>query len=163
VLLRKTLLLVHGTSFEEMIQEYSHFWTYDLFGKNKFEKKMAFCVSIIKLFIVGGTVSCVTHFLIPFFVKGFLLPHACWIPGNNFVARVILYGLEAVFYAETVFIIVVFDGFYLLMCCNLEIQFALLCKAVRSIQFGPNATTAHEETCWKQLKQYSQYHKFLLK
>ncbi|KAH0808349.1 hypothetical protein GEV33_014442 [Tenebrio molitor] len=77
-------------------------------------------------------------------------------------AGVILYGLETIFYIETVFVIVVFDGFYLLMCCNLKIQFALLCEAVRLIQLGTNTTRAREEICWKKLKQYSQYHKFLL-
>jgi hypothetical protein len=166
VLFRKSLRLVHSSLFEEMIDEYSRFWTYDLFGvpaKNKLKKQMSFCVSIIKLFMVGGTLSVVVHFTAPFYVKEYLLPHPCWIPGNNFIARVILYGLETVFYVETFFIIVVFDGFYLLMCCKLKIQFVLLCKAVRSIQLGANTTRTHEEECWKKLKRYNQYHKFLLK
>jgi hypothetical protein len=164
VICRKTLLLLHGSLFEEIMKEYSRFWGYDLFGtptKNKFEKQMAFCLSIIKLLLAGGAVSVVVHSTAPIYT-GQYLPHPCWIPGNNFIARVVLYGLEVIFYVELVFYMVVFDGFYLLMCSNLQIQFALLGKAVRSIRLGANATKAHEEVCWKKLKEFSQYHKFLL-
>jgi hypothetical protein len=149
-----------------MIEGYSRFWSYDLFGipsTNKYEKQMAFSLSIIKLFVAGGIISVSIHLIAPYYIEQYLLPHACWIPGNSFIARIILYGLETIFYFEEIVIIVVFDGFYLLMCNNLKIQFALLCKAVRSIQLGANTTKANEEICWRKLKQYSQYHKFLLK
>jgi hypothetical protein len=163
---RKTLLIIHGSLLEEIIEDHSHFWTYDLFGKasgNRLRKTMDLCVSIIKLFIIGGVITASIYWTAPFYIKNYSLPHACWIPGNNFVATVILYILESIFYIEVVVIIVAFDGFYLLMCFNLKIQFILLCKAVNSIQLGVNATKADEEVCWVKLKQYNHYHKFLLK
>ncbi|KAJ3632640.1 hypothetical protein MTP99_009634 [Tenebrio molitor] len=162
---RKTLLLVHGSLFEEMIEEYSQFWTYDLFGtsaKYSCEKNMALSLSAIKLFLIGGAVSSVVHFTAPFYIEEYSLPHACWIPGNSFAARISLYTLETIFYIEIVVIVVAFDGFYLLMCSNLKIQFALLCKAVRSIQLGTNNNKVHEEVCWKNLKEFCEYHVFLL-
>jgi hypothetical protein len=162
---RKTLLLVHGSLFEEMIEEYSQFWTYDLFGtsaKYSCEKNIALSLSAIKLFLIGGAVSSVVHFTAPFYIEEYSLPHACWIPGNSFAARISLYTLETIFYIEIVVIVVAFDGFYLLMCSNLKIQFALLCKAVRSIQLGTNNNKVHEEVCWKNLKEFCEYHVFLL-
>jgi hypothetical protein len=163
---RKTLLIIHGSLLEEIIEDHSHFWSYDLFGKvsgNRLRKTMDLCVSIIKLFIIGGVITASIYWTAPFYIKNYSLPHACWIPGNNFVATIILYILESIFYIEVVVIIVAFDGFYLLMCFNLKIQFILLCKAVKSIQLGVNATKADEEVCWMKLKQYNHYHKFLLK
>jgi hypothetical protein len=123
---------------------------------------MDLSVSMIKIFWGGGLVSLLVHVATPLFVNGLLLPHACWIPGNSFVMRVILYVLETVFFFEILFLIGVFDGFYLLMCMNLKIQFALLSKAVRSIQLGANPTRGREEVCWKKLKEYKLYHQFLL-
>jgi hypothetical protein len=148
-----------------MIEEYSQFWTYDLFGtsaKYSCEKNMALSLSAIKLFLIGGAVSSVVHFTAPFYIEEYSLPHACWIPGNSFAARISLYTLETIFYIEIVVIVVAFDGFYLLMCSNLKIQFALLCKAVRSIQLGTNNNKVHEEVCWKNLKEFCEYHVFLL-
>jgi hypothetical protein len=124
---------------------------------------MNLSVSIIIMFWGGGFVSVLIHLATPFFDKELLLPHPCWIPGNNFVMRVILYAFEIVFYLEALFLVGVFDGFYLLMCMNLKIQFSLLSKAVHTIQLGTNPTKAHEEICWTRLKACSQYHKFLLK
>jgi hypothetical protein len=159
-------MLKYGSLWEEIFIEHSRFWTYDLFGTttgDKFRKIMNLSVSIIRMFWGGGFVSVLIHLATPFFDKELLLPHPCWIPGNNFVMRVILYAFEIVFYLEALFLVGVFDGFYLLMCMNLKIQFSLLSKAVHTIQLGTNPTKAHEEICWTRLKACSQYHKFLLK
>ncbi|KAJ3632642.1 hypothetical protein MTP99_009636 [Tenebrio molitor] len=166
LVMRKTLILKYGSLWEEIFEEHSLFWTYDLFGNDagdQFRKIMDFSISIIKMFWGGGLVSTLVHLLTPYFDKTLLLPHPCWIPRNNFVLRVIIYALEGIFYTEVIFLIGVFDGFYLLMCSNLKIQFSLLSKAVHSVQLGTNPTKSHEEVCWKKLKEYSQYHKFLLR
>jgi hypothetical protein len=163
---RKTLLIIHGSLLEEIIEDHSHFWTYDLFGKafgDRLRKTMDLCVSIIKLFIIGGVIAGLIYWTAPFYIKKYSLPHACWIPGNNSVATIILYILESIFYIEINVIIVAFDGLYLLMCFNLKLQFVLLCKAVNSIKLGTNATKVNEEMCWGKLKHYNHYHKFLLK
>jgi hypothetical protein len=157
--------LKHGSLWEEIFEERSRFWTYDSFDTStgdKFRKLMDLCVSIIKIFWGGGFVSTLVHLTTPYLDKELLLPHSCWIPGNNFVMRVILYVLEGIFYVEMVFLAGVFDGFYLLMCSNLKIQFALLSRAVRCIEIGPKPTEDHEELCWKKLREYNRYHKFLL-
>jgi hypothetical protein len=166
LVIRKTLILKHGSLWEEIFEERSRFWRYDLFGHSageKFRKIMDVSVSIIKMFWGSGFVSIAVHLVTPFFVQRMLLPHPCWIPGNNFVLRVILYTLEVIFDMESLFLVGVFDGFYLLMCMNLKIQFSLLSKAVHTIHIGTNPTKAHEEICWKKLKQYNRYHQFLLK
>jgi hypothetical protein len=163
---RKTLILKHGSLWEEVFEERTRFWTYDSFGTSigdKFQKLMDLTFSIIKVLAVSATGSVLLHCATPYFDTTLLLPQACWIPGNYFFMRVILYVLECVFYSETVFLIAAFDGFYLLMCINLKIQFGLLYAAVRSIKLGENATKDHEESCWKILKEYSQYHTLLLK
>jgi hypothetical protein len=114
---RKTLLIIHGSLLEEIIEDHSHFWTYDLFGKafgDRLRKTMDLCVSIIKLFIIGGVIAGLIYWTAPFYIKKYSLPHACWIPGNNSVATIILYILESIFYIEINVIIVAFDGLYLL-------------------------------------------------
>jgi hypothetical protein len=164
--MRKTIILKYGFLWEEIFEEHSRFWAYDLFGNyagDKFRKIMDISVSIIKMFWGGALASTLVHFTTPYFDKTMLLPQACWIPGNNFVGRVIIYALEGVFYVEVIFLIGVFDGFYLLMCMNLKIQFSLLAEAVHSVQLGTNPTKSHEEICWRKLREYCQYHKFLLK
>jgi hypothetical protein len=130
-------MLVHGSSWEEIFEDRSQFWPYDLLGQfvgDKFRKIMDFSVLIVKMF---------------------------WIRRNNIVMKVCT--LENIFYMELLFPVGVFDGFYLLMCMNLKIQFALLSKAVHSMQLGTSPTRTHEEVCLQKLKQYIRYHQFLLK
>jgi hypothetical protein len=96
-------MLKYGSLWEEIFIEHLRFWPYDLFGTitgDKFRKIMNLSVSIIIMFWGGGFVSVLIHLATPFFDKELLLPHPCWIPGNNFVMRVILYAFEIVFYLE---------------------------------------------------------------
>jgi hypothetical protein len=160
-------MLKHGSLWEEIFEARSYFWPYDSFGQSvgdKYRKIMDLSVLVVKMFWGSGLVSVLIHIATLIFVQGMLLPHPCWIPGNNSVMRVILYTLESVCYMESLFLVGVFDTFYLLMCMNLKIQFALLSsKAVHSIQLGTSPTRAHEEVCLQKLKQYNRYHQFLLK
>lgn len=166
LLFRKTVILAHGKTIEEMINQRSNFWSYDLFGKaigDKFRNKMAFCYSFIKFLLVGCVFALVSHVIAPFLVEKYLLPHPCWIPGNNFTMRVVLYVVETVLFMEAVLMITIFDAFYLLMCTSLKIQFRNLIEAVDSIKIGNNPSKDHEKICWEKLKECSNYHKFLLR
>ncbi|XP_068902921.1 odorant receptor 43a-like [Tenebrio molitor] len=165
LLFRKTLILAHGKTIEEMISHRSSFWAYDLFGKavgDKLRDKMNFCFSFIQLLLVSCTFSLVSHAVAPLFVEKYLLPHPCWIPGNNFTMRVVLYVVETVLFMETIFMLAIFDAFYLLMCTSLKIQFKLLRKAVETIKIGTNPSEDHENSCWMKLKECTIHHKFLL-
>ncbi|KAJ3656437.1 hypothetical protein Zmor_015516 [Zophobas morio] len=166
LLSRKTALVVDGHLFDDIIKEIPRFWKYDLCGKNdeknKYSARMALCVKFIKFLWISGVVSLTFHSSAPIFVKEMSLPHACWIPGDIFAFRVIIYTLEVIFYIEVVFLLGVFDGFYLLMCTELKIQLELLEKAVNAIEFRADEDLTNENKCWEKLKECSRYHKFLL-
>ncbi|XP_063913207.1 odorant receptor Or2-like [Zophobas morio] len=167
LLSRKTALVVDGHLFDDIIKEIPRFWKYDLCGKNdeknKYSARMALCVKFIKFLWISGVVSLTFHSSAPIFVKEMSLPHACWIPGDIFAFRVIIYTLEVIFYIEVVFLLGVFDGFYLLMCTELKIQLELLEKAVNAIEFRADEDLTNENKCWEKLKECSRYHKFLLR
>ncbi|RZB84938.1 hypothetical protein BDFB_006242, partial [Asbolus verrucosus] len=167
LVVRKTVLLVHGRLFEEIIQERSHFWSYDLFGKDmgdKFRKQMAFGVSLIKAVIIGSCIAVLFHAWTPFFIKEDILPDPCFIPGNSIYSIVILYTLEILFYAEVTFLVGVFDAFFLLMCTDLKIQFILLNKTVRSITIQESVTgNSDENICWKKLLECWKHYDLLIR
>ncbi|RZC33373.1 7tm 6 domain containing protein [Asbolus verrucosus] len=159
---RKTILLIHSSLFEEMIQDRSRFWHYDLFGErggDKFRNQMGFCVSLIKFIWISTTICVVFRCYTPFFVEEYLVPEACYIPGNSIYSIAIIFGLEVTFYIEETFLFSVFDGFFLLMCVDLKIQFRLLNKTLRTIDFEK----CHEEVCWVKLVECFEHHRFLLR
>ncbi|RZC39274.1 hypothetical protein BDFB_004152, partial [Asbolus verrucosus] len=160
IFVRKTIFMVHGSLFEEIIQERSRFWNYDLFGQNtekEFRKQMGFCVFLIKSLLIGCCTAITIHVFTPIFVEGYVLPDACFIPGDNNFFIIIIYSLEVLFYVETFFMVGIFDGFFLLMCTDLKIQFKILKKTVRSIRIEKN-----EDKYWIKLKTCCNYHNFLL-
>jgi hypothetical protein len=123
---------------------------------------MASCVSLVKVLWSIGFFSIAVHSGAPIFVESMVLPHACWIPGNNFIIQVILHVMETIFFFETALLVGMFDEFYLLMCTELKIQFELLSTTVKSIKFGMVFSKDHEEICWRKLTQCTKYHNFLL-
>jgi hypothetical protein len=165
LLVRKTVIIVYGPVLEDLYCKRFYFWKHDLYGKIKgkeFRRRMASCISLIKCLWSMGVFSITFHSAAPFFIESLVLPHSCWIPGDNFVIRIILHCMETIFYIETALLVGVFDQFYLLMCTELKIQFDLLSKTIRSINIGASFCEAHEEICWKKLKHCSKYHNFLL-
>ncbi|RZC34026.1 uncharacterized protein BDFB_010714, partial [Asbolus verrucosus] len=158
---RKTILLVHAPLFEEIIQDRSCFWNYDLFGKSigkKFRNQTGLCVSLIKFMWIGGVMSVASRCYALHFVEGYLLPDTCYIPGNSIYSVVILFALELIFYTEAIFMVGVFDAFFLLMCVDLKIQFTLLNKALRTMKFGGIVNKKQEEIRWNQLKKCFEHH-----
>ncbi|XP_068902925.1 odorant receptor 43a-like [Tenebrio molitor] len=165
LLVRKTIILTYGSFFEDLYRKRIYFWKYDLFGKikgNQYRKRMASCVSLVKVLWSIGFFSIAVHSGAPIFVESMVLPHACWIPGNNFIIQVILHVMETIFFFETALLVGMFDEFYLLMCTELKIQFELLSTTVKSIKFGMVFSKDHEEICWRKLTQCTKYHNFLL-
>ncbi|XP_044267779.1 uncharacterized protein LOC123013370 [Tribolium madens] len=161
IILRKTILIKNSYLYEDLIEEQSRFWKYDLFGKlteSKLRKNMQFCESLIKLIVISGCISATVHSISPLFVKDLELPQACWIPGKNPIAKNIIYVLESVIHVECLNYVAVFDGLYLLTTANLKVQFVLLQKAIECITLK----NGEEKTSWTQLKQCSQYHRYLL-
>ncbi|RZB38634.1 7tm 6 domain containing protein, partial [Asbolus verrucosus] len=74
---RKTILLIHASLFEEMIQDRSRFWHYDLCGKrigDKCRNQMALCVSIIKFIWISTAISVVFRSSTPLFVEESVVP-----------------------------------------------------------------------------------------
>lgn len=124
---------------------------------------MSFCVALVKFTWITGVVSLTFHSSAPIFVKSMDLPQPCWIPGEIFIFRVIIYILEVIFYIEVVFLLGVFDGFYLMFCSELQVQLQLLCKVISDINIGADASLSHEEMCWQKMKEYSNYHRFLIR
>jgi hypothetical protein len=125
-------MLVYGSLWEEIFEEHSQFWLYNLLEQSvgdMFKKIIDLSVLIVRIF---------------------------WIPGNNIVVKVCI--LESAFCMESLFLVEAFDGFYLLMCINLKIEFALLSKAVRPIQLGTSPTRTYEEVYLQKF-----LHQFLLK
>ncbi|EFA04733.1 uncharacterized protein LOC103314627 [Tribolium castaneum] len=159
---RKTLLIRNGSIYEDILKKQSHYWKYYMFGKPtemKLRKSMEFCVMVIKFLIASTTGSIIFHSIISPIIEGkIVLPQPCWVPNNDPVANDIIFALENIFYMEGTNYLVVFDGLYLLMTANLKTQMILLRKAVASINFRED-----EKTTWAKLKEYCEYHKFLLR
>ncbi|KYB26696.1 putative multidrug resistance-associated protein lethal(2)03659-like Protein [Tribolium castaneum] len=160
---RKSLLLLHRSLFEEIIQDRSHFWSYDSFGGkigDKYRQEMQFSVSLIKKMWYASVWSLVFHFCTPFFVTNAVLPDACWIPVDSKCLVIFLYALEMVFYIEVIFLLGSFDAFFLCMCTELKIQFNLLNRTLDKLQTNPETT---DEMWLKTLKKCSRHHCFILK
>ncbi|RZC35053.1 7tm 6 domain containing protein, partial [Asbolus verrucosus] len=162
---RKAILLFHASLFEEMIQDRSKFWHYDLHGKtrgDKFRSQMAFCVSLIKFMWVSTTISAIFRSYTPFYVEEYVVPEACYIPGNSIYSVVIIFVLIVIFYAESIFMFGVFDAFFMLMCVDLKIQFKLLNKTLGTINIKVDMDKDQEQICWRKLIECFEHHRFLL-
>ncbi|RZC32324.1 7tm 6 domain containing protein, partial [Asbolus verrucosus] len=162
---RKTILLTHASLFEEISEDRSRFWHYDLYGKtagDKFRNQMALCVSLFKFIWMSAAVSIIFRCCTPLFVPEYVLPDACYIPGESIYTVVIIFVLEVIFYLEMTFLFGVFDAFFVLMCVDLKVQFKLLNKTLRTINVGVDKEKNHEESCWRKLKKCFAHHRFLL-
>ncbi|XP_064212959.1 uncharacterized protein LOC107397885 [Tribolium castaneum] len=161
MVIRKTIMLKHSSSFEELIEMHSQFWDYSLFGKtteSKIRKSTGLYKFILKCYVVCGVISVSLRSLAPIFAKNLVLPQDCWIPGNSTIARFIIYAFETVLYAEGVSYYTFFDGLLLMITANLKAQFILLQKAIQSINFETDSS----ETAWVKLVKCCEHHKFLL-
>lgn len=162
ILIRKSLVVFSGSLNEGIIDKHDKFWKYDSFEKPiaaQCYKNMDLCTMLINFIMIGTTISIIVHCSLPLVLKDLLLPQACWIPGNDPIARVILYVMEITVYIECLILMEMFDGLYLLMTVNLRVQFWLLRKAVESI----NVEKENDEECWQKMKTFCKYHKFLLR
>ncbi|XP_064212725.1 uncharacterized protein LOC107397893 [Tribolium castaneum] len=159
--IRKTVLIQYGSTFEDVIQKHSQFWDYGLFGtktESRLRKNMEFCFLLLKCFIISGIASIIVRCFSPLFMKELLLPQDCWIPGNQPVAKKIIYVLQIIFYIESMTYTPLFDGLYIIMTGNLKSQLILLQKAIESIDLKRQ----DDETSWRRVKECCQHHKFLL-
>nr|XP_015835255.1 PREDICTED: uncharacterized protein LOC107397893 isoform X2 [Tribolium castaneum] len=160
--IRKTVLIQYGSTFEDVIQKHSQFWDYGLFGtktESRLRKNMEFCFLLLKCFIISGIASIIVRCFSPLFMKELLLPQDCWIPGNQPVAKKIIYVLQIIFYIESMTYTPLFDGLYIIMTGNLKSQLILLQKAIESIDLKRQ----DDETSWRRVKECCQHHKFLLR
>ncbi|RZC41244.1 7tm 6 domain containing protein, partial [Asbolus verrucosus] len=165
LVVRKLILLLHGDKIEEVIDERSHFLSYDLFGEElgrRYRNRMKFRITVIKFFWTVAFFTSFMFVLTPLFVKDVLLPHTCWIPGNNGILRIVIYNLEIIYYVELTLLIGVFDGIFLFTCLEIQIQFELLKRSIQSINFGLDSGEEYEKFCLVKLKTCSIHHNFLL-
>lgn len=100
-------------------------------------------------------------FLTPVFAENIDLPQASWVPDFDH-ATGLVYFFQVICLWESIPVAVIIDGTFLLMCGELEIQFALLKKTLEVVKIGKNATPKHENECLEKLKACAAYHNFLL-
>ena len=155
------MVIAHGPLLEELIKRREFLWKYNSLTTEdgqQFHETMSSAGSTIKLFMIIGYISVCVHSVAPLFVEKLDLPHACWIPRNNDLIRKIIYIFEVITYNEIIILIVFFNGFYLLMCTELKIQFQILCKKIHSMRIDKHG----EQLCWQEIKSCSSYHNLLL-
>lgn len=124
---------------------------------------MNFSVSLIKNLWFASTFSLIFHFCTPFFVENAVLPDACWIPNNNQTLTVLIYIFEMLFYVEVIFLLGVFDAFFLCMCTDLKIQFEILIETIRVIKVQIDKKTIKDKKVLKKFKICFKHHCFVLK
>lgn len=120
---------------------------------------MSVCVLLVKFNMITAGISISIYASLPAFIKDIIPSQDCWIPGNDPVARIIIYVVELIVHVEGLSLLSIFDGLYLLITANLKMQFKLLRTAIQTI----NLKTDDEEVYWIKFKKCCQYHKFLIR
>ncbi|RZC41627.1 7tm 6 domain containing protein [Asbolus verrucosus] len=166
ILLRKISVVSQATQLEDLYNQRLRFWKYDMFGKekgDKYRKRMTICAYLSRGLLIVTFTTAVFLGIRPIFVESKTLPEPLFVPGNNKFLKIFFYVAEMFYLCELILLTSFYDGTFLMMCGELEIQFQILKMAIRSIKIGEDSTLEHEETCCNQLKSCSLYHLFLKK
>ena len=155
------MFIVHGRLIEEIIEDCKRQWPYDIFGpvmEKQLRNKMDFCLKITKAlaFCSTGTITlmCVTAF----FDNTKSVPLICWIPDFKWSTEIVFIS-EVLILFETLYFVVASDSFYLLVGMDLQVQFKLMVKLLKSIHFG----VEEDAKCLRKLTQCVQHHRWLLR
>ncbi|EFA12791.2 odorant receptor 152 [Tribolium castaneum] len=159
--IRKYIIYNHGKLMEEIISDCENLWSFDMFGPElgkNFDQKMRNTWTVVKSLITCGFVTFILMCVSATTSKENPLPFTCWVPNFAFATE-LLFLLQFLLLMELLYDVMAMDGFFLLVCMDIQIQFKMMKKMLHSIQFGVTS----EEESWDKLVELVKQHNKMLK
>ncbi|XP_044255369.1 uncharacterized protein LOC123005612 [Tribolium madens] len=161
LMIRKYVVFTHSSLMLDIFNDCYNLWSFDLFGlelEQKFKKQMKNCWTLAQTLITCGFITIMFMCVSALIEEEKLVPFICWLPD-------FLYARELIFLSQFIILMVVFyyilltDGFYLLVCMDIKIQYKMMRKMLKSIKFG----IILEKESLEKLVELAKHHNKMLK
>ncbi|EFA02944.1 odorant receptor 135 [Tribolium castaneum] len=160
LMIRKYIIFIQGELMLEIFNECENLWSFDLFGpqlSEKFKQQMKNCWTLAKVLITSGFITIVLMCISALTDKTKSLPFICWVPNFSY-AHELIFLSQFILLIELLYYVVATDGFYLLICMDIQIQYKMMGKMLKSVQFG----VISEEESWEKLVELANHHNKML-
>ncbi|XP_064215006.1 uncharacterized protein LOC107397714 isoform X1 [Tribolium castaneum] len=162
LIIRKYIVFTQSDLMVEIINDCGKLWPFDMFGSElgkKFKQQMKTCWTLVKFLVVCGFA---TFFLMCISARAAerdnSLPFLCWVPDFPYATE-LLFFLQFMLLLELLYYVLATDAFYILICMDIQIQFEMMGKMLKSIKFGEIS----EKECWDKLVELAKQHDRMLK
>ncbi|XP_044255357.1 uncharacterized protein LOC123005603 [Tribolium madens] len=160
LMIRKYLIFVHSNLILEIFNDCYNLWPFDLFGpelEKKFKKQMKNCWTLAQFLITCGFVTIFITCVSALTDEEKSLPFICWVPNLPYATELIFLS-QYILLTIVLYYILLTDGFYLLVCMDIKIQYKMMRKMLKSIKFR----IISEKESWEKLVELAKHHNKML-
>ncbi|EFA02945.1 odorant receptor 136 [Tribolium castaneum] len=160
LLIRKYMIFTQSKLMVEIINDCENLWSLELFGPElgkKFKQQMKNCWTFVNVLVTSGFSTVLLICITTLTDKEKSLPFVCWIPGFPHATELI-FLTQFVLLMNGLYYIKLTDAFYLLVCMDIQIQFKMMGKMLKTIHFG----LLSEKESWEKLVELAKHHNKIL-
>ncbi|EFA02942.1 odorant receptor 131 [Tribolium castaneum] len=158
--IRKYMIFTQNELMVEIINDCDQLWSFDTCGPElgkKFKQRMKNCWIMVKALVTCGFTTFILMCISARADRDNLLPFLCWIPDFPYATEV-LFLSQFMLLMELLYYVMATDGFYLLVCMDIHIQFEMMQEMLKTIQFD----VISEKESWEKLTELAKHHNRML-